>query len=72
MTLLMYAVTDRRRVSGTGVGGAPLSLVRGAGIAAVVSESQAPALEATEERIWEYERVVESLMDSGTMIFAAK
>jgi hypothetical protein len=66
MTLLLYAVTDRRRVSGHGVGGAPLSLVRGAGLAAVVSESQAP--EANEERIWEYERVVESLMESGTVL----
>ena len=66
MTLLLYAVTDRRRVSGHGVGGAPLSLVRGARLAAVVSESQAP--EANEERIWEYERVVESLMESGTVL----
>ncbi|HWE34527.1 MAG TPA: GvpL/GvpF family gas vesicle protein [Solirubrobacteraceae bacterium] len=68
MTLLLYAVTDRQAVSGSGIGGAPLSLVRSAGLAAVVSGSQMPAPEATEEKIWEYERVVESLMDASTIL----
>jgi Gas vesicle synthesis protein GvpL/GvpF len=68
VTLLLYAVTDRLRVSGNGVGAAPLSLVRGSGLAAVVSASHAPAPEPSEQRIWEYEEVVESLMDSGTIL----
>lgn len=68
MTLLLYAITDRERVSGEGLGGTPLSLVRGDGLAAVVSSHPTPLPDVTEERIWEYERVVESLMDSGTIL----
>lgn len=65
MTLLLYAITDQQGVSGRGVAGAPLSLVRDTGLAAIVSESRA---EATEEQVWEYARVVESLMDSATIL----
>ncbi len=61
MTVLLYAITDRDHVS-DGVRGGPLSLVRGAGLAAVVSHRPAP------EEMWDYEQVVESLMDDGAIL----
>ena len=64
MTLLLYAITDREHVTGDGLCGAPLVQVRGSGLGAVVSHQPAPA----PEQMWEYERVVESLMTSGAIL----
>lgn len=66
MTVLLYAVTDLDRVSGIGVGGTALKLVRGSGLAGVISSSR-PELDL-QDVAWEYERVVELLMASGTVL----
>jgi Gas vesicle synthesis protein GvpL/GvpF len=65
VTVLLYAITDLERASGVGVGGTALKLVRGSGLAAVISSR--PELDLRDVA-WEYERVVESLMASGTVL----
>lgn len=68
MSLLVYAITDAEQVDGSGMDGRPLSLVRSSRVGAVVTHLTAlPAL-AGERRMWEYERVVEGLMDLGTVL----
>ncbi|MDQ6817598.1 MAG: GvpL/GvpF family gas vesicle protein, partial [Actinomycetota bacterium] len=64
MSLLLYAIADAdaAAVEGAGVGQAPLTALGTPGLVAVVAEQTGPLPMATEEALWEHERVIERLM----------
>jgi Gas vesicle synthesis protein GvpL/GvpF len=65
----LYAVCDPLgvRPSGVGLAGRRLEAIEEAGVAAVFSRHE-ERLEATEERLWAHEGVVEALMEHGAVL----
>jgi hypothetical protein len=65
MTLLLYAIAGcaTSEVEGTGIDGAPLTALEHRGLAAIVSEEVEADEATTLDRLWQYERVMESLME---------
>jgi Gas vesicle synthesis protein GvpL/GvpF len=65
MTLLLYGITDARvdQLEGSGLEHRPLRAVAERSLSAVVSEYERGRSRATEDELWEYERVVKGLMD---------
>lgn len=70
MSLLLYGITTAGQDPGgelRGVAGTPVRRIAAAGLAAVATE-HATTPELTEEMLWSFERVIESLMDAGPVL----
>jgi hypothetical protein len=67
--LYVYALSDSPwRPTVLGLGDAPLSISGRDGLFAVWSEHEEHRLEADETALWEHERVVEALLEEGTVL----
>jgi glycosyltransferase involved in cell wall biosynthesis len=70
MTLLLYGLTDsgEREVRGSGVEQVALRGISESGLVAIVSERADRSLTREHETLWEYERVIESLMEHHSIV----
>jgi Gas vesicle synthesis protein GvpL/GvpF len=70
MTLLLYGIADGRvgQIEGSGLERRPLRGVAEQSLVAVVSEHDRARSRASEDELWEYERVVEGLMDRFALL----
>ncbi len=69
MTVLLFGIVDgdRRAPAAAGLGGAPLRMIRAAGLAAVISDADAP-IRAELETMRAYDAAVTTLMDGGPVL----
>lgn len=67
MSVLLYAITEQGDLRGLEAGDASLRAIPWAGLAAIVSDVTASEGSA-HERMWEYEEIVEGLMDRCTIL----
>jgi hypothetical protein len=65
MTLLLYAIAECEpsKVEGTGIGGARLMALQHRELAAIVSEEVGTDEAVALDQLWQYERVMETLME---------
>jgi hypothetical protein len=70
VSVLVYAFTDPDppAIEGTGLSGQPLRLVKLDDVAAVVSDHDAARLECTGPNLWDFEQVMERLMQRGAIV----
>src|SRR2546421_3575890 len=70
MSVYLYAVCDANAEapSGQGLHGAPLRMLRSAGLAALVSDQEDGRPDLTEDQLWEHEQIVERLMSAHDLL----
>ncbi|HUA02642.1 MAG TPA: GvpL/GvpF family gas vesicle protein [Solirubrobacteraceae bacterium] len=70
MSLLVYGIVggDGAAVVGTGVGDRPLRCVRGGRLMAIVTDHDGPGPDADDVTLNDYERTVQTLMDSRAIL----
>jgi hypothetical protein len=70
MAVYLYAICREDAVApdASGFGGRPLRMVRSHGLSALVSDCDRALDSASEEELWEHERVVEALMSASDLI----
>ena len=70
MTLLLYGIADcpPGQVDGVGLHGRPLRGVGENRLTAIVSEYAQAQSEQTENTMWDYERILERVMERGTVL----